>query len=114
MSTRTFTATEAIDITYDYGQKSTAHDLKHFAELADIKNTKGFTSVWIHSSEYGDLDIHIEAYDDEFYELTSTDKKRDKFKDRVHNTITKLFPHMEINVVWYSGFDHHKYVTLNT
>ena len=114
--TKTFTAQEAIDITYDYGQSSTSQSLDVFMTKAGYKPFKGANSVYIHSPESHDLDltINIEAYDNDFDVVTSTTAKREQFKERIHKYLRYLFPNMTISITWYSGYNYHQYYTLNT
>lgn len=113
-----FTKQKAISITYDNNKSTKAHSLDHFCGLAEIEAKKGFTSVYVHSSNdpnYFDLTINIEANDDDFYDVTSTIRKRDlQFRNSVYKTLAKLFPNLTIQIIWYSGFEYHKYETLTT
>ena len=43
--TKTFTAQEAIDITYDHGTSSTSKGLDDFMRLAKLKPFKGSNSI---------------------------------------------------------------------
>ena len=114
--TKTFTAQEAIDITYDHGTSSTSKGLDDFMRLAKLKPFKGSNSIYIHAPEASDLDltINIEAYDNDFEDATRTEKLRDAYKARAYKYIHQLFPNMIIGVVWYSGYNHHIYDTIET
>lgn len=114
--TKTFTAQETIDITYDYGTSSTSKSLDDFMRLAKLKPFKSSNSIYIHSPEASDLDltINIEAYDNDFEDATRTEKLRDAYKARAYKYIRQLFPNMIIGVVWYSGYNHHLYDIIET
>lgn len=109
---KTFTTKEAIDFT-NIDNKS-VKSLKEFLEAAQIKPAKGFNSVFIHPSpeQYADLRIEIEAYDDDFYDVTESNSKRNDFVKRVHKRLQQLFPYSRMDVVWYSGFEYHTYYEL--
>ena len=112
-----FTKQQAISITYDNNKSTKAHSLDHFCGLAEVEAKKGFTSVYVHSPDdpnYFDLTINIEANDDDFYDVTSTPRKREQFRNSVYKTLAQLFPNLTIQIIWYSGFEHHKYETLLT
>ena len=61
-----------------------------------------------------DLAINIEANDNDFYDVTSTPRKSEQFKNSVYKTLAQLFPNLTIQIIWYSGFEYHKYETLLT
>ena len=113
---KTFTAQEAIDLTYNYGQSSTSQSLDFFMKEAKLRPFKGSNSVYIHAPEASDLDltVNIEAYDDDFEEATKTDKLFASYRDRVYKYLKQLFPEMFIGVVWYSGYNYHHYHILDT
>lgn len=92
--------------TYDNGVASLDDFLYHHK----IPSAKGYKSAYIQEPEFSDEDIliNVEAYDDDFYDVTRTDGKRDRFKEQLHNRLKKLFPDARIRVLWYSGFDYHK------
>ena len=98
--------------TYTKEEVTSGHDLTHYME----RPFKGANSVFIHPGESGgaDLTVNIEAYDETFYEVTKNPSTRDRFFDRVNQNLTKIFPNMLIEVVWYSGFDYHKSFYLST
>lgn len=110
---KTFTKENVLEMTY-HGDK--VHDLAWFLEQAGGKPFKGATSVFIHGPEESscDLTVAIEAYDDAFDDVTRTPKLRDAFKARVYRHLTKLFPNITIDVVWYSGYSYHQYDILTT
>lgn len=114
--TKTFTIDEVIDLTYDNGQSTSAHSLDWFMVQANLKPFKGASSCFIHEETDPDVDlfIAIEAYDDDFYDVTETETKRDAFQQCVYNQLAKLFPNMNICVAWYSGFNYHLYQLLQT
>lgn len=113
---KTFTAQEAIDLTYNYGQSSTSQSLDFFMQKAKLRPFKGSNSVYVHSPDASDIDltINIEAYDDDFEEATKTDKLFIAYRDRVYKYLKQLFPNMFISVVWYSGYNYHHYHILDT
>ena len=114
--TKTFTIDEVIDLTYGHRQSTSVHSLDWFMEQTNLRPFKGASSCFIHKATDPDADlmIAIEAYDDDFYDVTETETKRDAFQQRVYNQLAKLFPDMTIYVAWYSGFDYHVYQLLQT
>ena len=116
MIKKTFTAQETIDLTYNYGQSTSSENLNFFMEKAGRKPLLGFTSVFVHSPEQSDANllINIEAYDDEFDHVTKNNTERTKFVNKTYRYLAKLFPNMTIDIIWYSGFEHHKYERIYT
>ena len=98
--------------TYTKEEVTSGHDLTHYMNSP----FKGATSVFVHpgESDMVDLTVNIEAYDDTFYEVTKNPSSLDRLVDRVNRNLTKIFPNMLIEVVWYSGFVYHRTVYLDT
>lgn len=113
-----FSAKEAIDITYNYGNQNKAKNLEEFVELAGLKrNTTAFNSVSIHApndQSLFDIEVHIEKNDRVFSEQTRTPAKLNQLKHRIDSALKSLFPSMKILTVWYSGFNHPKRFIVET
>lgn len=114
MSKRTITTREAIDFTYDGGTSGKAKSLEDFMHALGYKRIpKGASSVFIHSTEYSDLAIHIEANDDDFLEATATSSKTERYKERIFKHLKRIFPESKMIVTWYSGYEYHRRDYLN-
>ena len=98
--------------TYTKEEVTSGHDLTYFMD----RPFKGATSVFVHpgESDGADLTVNIEANDNTFYEVTKNPSSLDRFVERVHRNLTKIFPNMMIEVIWYSGFNYHQYFYLDT